>query len=268
MAAKKGLWSVPGAVEAETKATADPAEAAGAEVGDDSGGKPPHSGPSLRGDEERCVARVCGVVSGTHFYVHVQAPSRVKQLEAIEQALAGAGEKLDGVPKKGQLVLVDGRRARVEAVAATDKDDVKVFFVDHGTRATVAADAVAALPVGVKALAAPPQAVECSLGVPRGARADRRGRRGGRRRRGRLGDAGRGVRRRRGQRQGPDAAGAGLRAGHGQAVHGPVRRRRCRGDGGGCRGHGGGSSSNSSSSGGGGEEGAGVAPADVVVVSE
>ena len=57
MAAKKGLWSVPGAVGAETKATADPAEAAGAEVGDDSGGKPPHSGPSLRGDEERCRAR-------------------------------------------------------------------------------------------------------------------------------------------------------------------------------------------------------------------
>jgi len=114
MAAKKGLWSVPGAVGAETKATADPAEAAGAEVGDDSGGKPPHSGPSLRGDEERCVARVCGVVSGTHFYVHVQAPSRVKQLEAIEQALAGAGagEKLDGVPNEEGPVGARGRAAR------------------------------------------------------------------------------------------------------------------------------------------------------------
>jgi len=83
------------------------------------------AGASRRTRARRCVAtrsgagrvaRVCGVVSGTHFYVHVQAPSRVKQLEAIEQALAGVGagvgEKLDGVPNEEGPVGARGRAAR------------------------------------------------------------------------------------------------------------------------------------------------------------
>jgi endonuclease YncB( thermonuclease family) len=115
MAAKKGLWSVPGAVEAETKATADPAEAAGAEVGDDSGGKPPHSGPSLRGDEERCRARGARV-RRRQWDTFLRPRAGAVAGQAVEQALAGVGagvvEKLDGVPNEEGPVGARGRAAR------------------------------------------------------------------------------------------------------------------------------------------------------------
>jgi endonuclease YncB( thermonuclease family) len=160
--------------EAKTLAKSDVRAKVAGGGGGGGGIKP--SGPQLRGDEEKVVVRLSAGASGTSFFVHPQTETRQKQLLGLQSLLeefrpdAAGRHAVDAgcVPKRGQLLLglVDGDRApdvgaaasqepmwyrcRVEDVVTRGDSDsgdteLRVQFIDFGSRTAVALDEVAVL---------------------------------------------------------------------------------------------------------------------------